>query len=90
MVRRGKGWKTNIAQGASAEALALDDELREMSLRAARVLRAEYAGVDILPVEGEGYTVVELNGIPGWRGLQATTGINVADHIVDYVLNVAG
>jgi RimK family alpha-L-glutamate ligase len=90
MVRRGKSWRTNMAQGASASALALDDELREMSLRATRTLRAEYAGVDILPVEGEGYTVVELNGIPGWQGLQATTGINVADHIVDYVLRVAG
>lgn len=85
MVRRAKGWKTNIAQGASAEALAVDDELAEMSLRAARVVGAEYAGVDILPIEGGGYTVVEVNGIPGWRGLQAVTGVDVAELLVEYV-----
>jgi len=86
MVRRGETWKTNVAQGAKAEPLALDDELREMAIRAARVLGADYAGVDILPIEGGGYTVVEVNGIPGWRALQAATGVDVADRLVEYVL----
>ena len=86
MVRRGETWKTNVAQGAKAEPLALDDELREMALRAARALGADYAGVDILPIEGGGYTVIEVNGIPGWRALQAATGVDVADRLVEYVL----
>ncbi|RLC67179.1 MAG: hypothetical protein DRI48_02960 [Chloroflexi bacterium] len=90
MVRQGKNWKTNVAQGAGTRALDVDDELREMALRAAETLGTDYAGVDVLPVEvdGEfrGYTVVEINGIPGWRGLQAATGVNVADRVVDYVL----
>ncbi len=29
---------------------------------------------------------MEINGIPGWRGLQRATGINMADRLVDYVL----
>ncbi len=87
MMRQGKSWKTNVAQGADAVPLAVDDELREISLRAARALGADYAGVDILPIEGGGYTVIEVNGIPGWRGLQIATGVNVADCLVDYVLN---
>ena len=86
MVRRGKNWKTNVAQGAKATPLPLNDTLREMSLRATRVLGATYAGVDILPLESGGYTVVEINGIPGWRGLQAATAIDVAGHLADYVL----
>ena len=96
MVRRGETWKTNIAQGARAEVLALDpagctaaDELREMSIRAVQALGADYAGVDILPLQGGGYTVIEVNGIPGWRGLQAATGMDAAEHLVDYVLNGA-
>jgi RimK family alpha-L-glutamate ligase len=89
MVRRGETWKTNVAQGAKAESLALDDELRDMSLRAARTLGADYAGVDILPIEGGGYTVIEVNGIPGWRGLQGATGTDVANHLVNYVLEGA-
>ena len=90
MVRRGKNWKTNVAQGATTVALPLNDALREMSLCAARVLGADYAGVDILPTEGGGYTVVEVNGIPGWRGLKAATGVDVAEHVVNYVLDRAG
>jgi RimK family alpha-L-glutamate ligase len=85
MVRRGNSWKTNIAQGASAERLAVDDELEQISLRATRVVGAEYAGVDILPLENGGYTVVELNGIPGWRGLQAATGVDVAELLANYI-----
>jgi len=58
-----------------------------MALRATQVLGADYAGVDILPIEGGGYTVVEVNGIPGWRGLKAATGVDAAEHVVDYILN---
>lgn len=86
MVRRGETWKTNVAQGATVEPLVPDSVLREMSLRTVRVIEADYAGVDILPIEGGGYSVIEVNGIPGWRGLQAATGVNVADHLIDYVL----
>jgi RimK family alpha-L-glutamate ligase len=86
MVRRGNTWKTNVARGATATALTLDDELRDLSTRAAEALGADYAGVDILPAEDGHYTVIEINGIPGWRGLMDATGINVAEHLVDYVL----
>ncbi len=86
MVRRGETWRTNVDQGATAILLALDDTLREMGLQAAQALGADYAGIDILPIEGGGYTVIEVNGIPGWRALQAATGVDVADHLVEYVL----
>jgi len=86
MLRRGKDWKTNIATGATAAPLVLDDTLREMSIEAARLLGAVYAGVDILPFEGGGYTLIEVNGIPGWRGLQSATGINMAELLLDHIL----
>lgn len=86
MLRRGKDWKTNIANGAVALPIALDDTLRDMSIKAADVLGAVYAGVDILPVAGGGYTLIEVNGIPGWRGLKSATGIDVAELLVDYIL----
>jgi RimK family alpha-L-glutamate ligase len=86
MVRRGKTWKTNVAQGAKAEAVTLDAELRELSTRAAEALGADYAGVDILPAEDGRFTVIEINGIPGWQGLGSATGINVAELLVDYAL----
>jgi RimK family alpha-L-glutamate ligase len=90
MTRQGDTWKTNVAQGARAGALAVSDELQEIALRATRALGAEYAGVDLLPLEGGGYCVIEVNGIPGWRGLKAATGVDAAEHLVDHILNEMG
>lgn len=86
MVRRGETWKTNVAQGAEAVPLALNEELSALAVRASRALGADYAGVDILPTESGGYTVIEINGIPGWQGLQRATEIQVAELLADYVL----
>ena len=90
MVRRAKGWKTNVARGANTEPLELSEELRELSLRAAAVLEAEYSGVDILKAEDNGYYVTEVNGIPGWKGLQRTTEVDIAGKIVEHVVGLVG
>ena len=90
MVRQGQTWKTNVAQGATALPLDPDDTLQEMSILATQSLGAVYAGVDILAIEGGGYTLIEVNGIPGWQKLQSVTGIDVAEHLVNYVLAETG
>lgn len=86
MVRHGTHWKTNAAQGARSKPVKLDQHLVELSVRAAQVVGAEHAGVDILPCEGGGYSVIEVNTIPGWRALRAATGVDVAQALVDHVL----
>jgi RimK family alpha-L-glutamate ligase len=90
MTRRGNGWKTNVAQGAQSETLRLDPALEALSLRAAQLVGADYAGVDIVcDQEGKPY-VIEVNGIPGWRGLQRTVEFDVADAIAGHVLKLVG
>jgi RimK family alpha-L-glutamate ligase len=86
MERLGDGWKTNVSQGARVRPLEVDNRLEAMALRAAQAVGTDYAGVDILPLEGGEYVVVEINGIPGWRGLEQATGITIADRLVDYAL----
>jgi len=88
MTRHGNGWKTNVAQGAHGEALQLDPELEALSLRAAQLVEADYAGVDIVcDSQGKPY-VLEVNGIPGWYGLQRTVDFDIADAIAEYVLGL--
>jgi len=66
--------------------LNLSPVLEELSLKAVPVVGADYVGVDILSsVEGQRY-VIDVNGIPGWRGQQMTTDIDIADRIVKQVL----
>ena len=84
--RSAPGWKTNLARGGRARAVTLPAERAELALAAARAVGAEYAGVDLLPARDGAVYVVEVNGIPGWRGLQEATSIDVAAAIVEHLL----
>ncbi len=83
--RSAPGWRTNVARGGRSERAELTPPLVDLSLRAARAVGASYAGVDLLPLPDGRVFVLEVNGIPGWRGLQATTHLDVAGAIVAHV-----
>jgi RimK family alpha-L-glutamate ligase len=84
--RRASGWRTNLARGGRAQAVTLDAEGSMLALRAAEAVGAEYAGVDLLPARDGTVYVLEVNGIPGWRGLQEATSVDVAAAIVEHVV----
>jgi RimK family alpha-L-glutamate ligase len=85
--RRSQGWRTNISRGGEATAIELPAAWREMALRAARTVGAVYAGVDLLPAQDGTVYVLEVNGIPGWRGLQEATSMNVAGALIDHIVS---
>ena len=78
-------WRTNVAQGGTAEKFQPDADLEELALRAARSLGAAVAGVDLLPGPGGEWYVIEVNAVPGWRALAPVTGIDVALELVRYL-----
>ncbi len=81
-------WKTNIAQGAKPKPLErIDPQLEELAIRCCKILSLHYAGVDVAESR-EGYTVLEVNASPGWRGLVTATGINPATRIAQYVVSL--
>jgi RimK family alpha-L-glutamate ligase len=84
--RRAEGWRTNFSRGGRAAPFTLPPAWAELALAAARAVGAEYAGVDLLPAEDGTVYVLEVNGIPGWEGLQGATGMDVAGAIVDQLL----
>ncbi|HEY7601966.1 MAG TPA: RimK family alpha-L-glutamate ligase [Methylomirabilota bacterium] len=90
MTRRAAGWKTNVSQGARTEPVALSGALERLSLQAAALLEADYAGVDLLQAEDGRALVIEVNGIPGWRGLQQTTELDVAGVVAEHAVAARG
>ena len=84
--RSAPGWKTNLARGGQARPVTLEPEQTELALAAARAVGADYAGVDLLPARDGTVYVVEVNGIPGWRGLQEATSHDVAAAIVELLV----
>ncbi|MFL5493685.1 MAG: RimK family alpha-L-glutamate ligase [Gemmatimonadales bacterium] len=81
--RRSEGWRTNLARGGTARAIELPREWASLAVRAAAAVGAEYAGVDLLPARDGTVYVLEVNGIPGWQGLQEATGLDVAGAIIE-------
>lgn len=87
--RCAEGWRTNVAQGARVERASLPPEWQDLSVRAARAVAAEYAGVDLLPTPDGRVFILEVNGIPGWQGLQGVTDVDLAAAIVAHLETVA-
>lgn len=90
MKRRGDSWKCNICNGAKGNRLVMNETLEDMSIRAVKALGADYGGVDFLPLEGGGYFLIEVNTIPGWKGLEKATGFDAAGYLADFILKKIG
>jgi ribosomal protein S6--L-glutamate ligase len=71
-------FRTNVARRAQAEQHTVTDREAELALRAARIVGARFAGVDLLYGRCGTCYVIEVNAVPGWRAFQRTTGIDVA------------
>ncbi len=68
----------------------LATEWENVSLKAADALDLEIAGVDFM-VDPDGKVwVVEVNYTPGFSGLEAATGLDIAGRIIDYVAETYG
>jgi RimK family alpha-L-glutamate ligase len=88
MRRESKSWKTNVSQGAKPVQLRPSDELVKIVVKASAVLGCEIAGVDVMEND-EGFTINEINSQPGWKGLQSTTRVDIAQKLADYVISRA-
>jgi tetrahydromethanopterin:alpha-L-glutamate ligase len=86
MTRESDTWVTNVRLGAKPLPLAPNAELKDLALRAAHCVGAAYAGVDLLVDRGERVWVLEVNSMPGWKGLQGVTQASIAGHIVARLL----
>jgi ribosomal protein S6--L-glutamate ligase len=78
-------WRTNISRGAIAEPLDLTAETADLARRAADALGAPLAGVDLLPGRDGGLYVLEVNAVPGWKGLAGALGVDVAAEVLAYM-----
>jgi len=79
-------WRTNVSNGGSARPFELPQAWENFALRAAEAVGTAYAGVDLLPARDGRVVVLEVNGIPGWEGLQRATGLDVAGAVVDHLV----
>ena len=78
MARHAAGWITNVKQGGRPLPVVPDKEMKELAVRATAVVGARFAGVDILYGPDGRPTVLEVNSMPAWSGLQKVTRASIA------------
>jgi RimK family alpha-L-glutamate ligase len=87
MRRRGKSWLNNVARGATCEAVDLDPMLADIAVKAVNALAMDYAGVDIIQDRAGQYTVIEVNSIPAWKGLESVVQASIATLLAEDLVN---
>src|SRR5512142_131880 len=85
---RAGDFRSNIHRGGVAEAVTLDREYAEAAVKAARVMGLEVAGVDMLEAR-TGPMIMEVNSSPGFEGLEAATGLDIATLYVAHAVELA-
>ena len=81
MMRHAPHWITNVKRGGRPVAAVADHAMHELALRAAAAVGADLAGVDILYDANDQPTVLEVNSMPAWSGLQTVTNVDIASVI---------
>ncbi len=90
MLRRSPTWITNVKQGGEPWSVGRDAQMERLATAAARAVGATIAGVDILVAAEGGPTVLEVNSMPAWSGLQKVAKVNIAEVIAAELMGAIG
>jgi ribosomal protein S6--L-glutamate ligase len=77
-------FRSNLHRGGKATVIKLSNEEEETAIKAVRRMNLGIAGVDMLQ-SSRGPLVMEVNASPGLEGIETTTGIDVAEKIIEYI-----
>lgn len=84
-IAAGDDWRTNVSCGGQPEAFDAPEEWVGLAKRAAKAVGADLAGVDLLPARDGRLLVLEVNAVPGWRGLESATGVDIGDAVIGHL-----
>ena len=86
MRRRGKpdDFRSNLHQGGTAEPVKITRSERETAIKAARAMKLDVAGVDLLRGE-DGPKVLEVNSSPGLEGIERTSEKDIAGLVIQHI-----
>jgi [lysine-biosynthesis-protein LysW]--L-2-aminoadipate ligase len=88
MARSSDHWLTNAAQGATTEAIDVDDEMAALVERASEAVGGGLLGVDLMEVGGPdsgAYTVHEVNHTVEFKALNEVADVDVPAAVVDWL-----
>ena len=78
-------WRTNIALGGTREPADPSPDAGALAVAAAAAVGADLAGVDLLPVPGGGFVVLEINGAVDFTHEYALAGQDPFETVADMI-----
>lgn len=78
-------FRANISQQGLGVLHHPTSEEERLALEAAKVTGAVFAGVDLMYDAQHQLQVIEVNAVPGWKGLEKACGINVPEMLIKWV-----
>lgn len=82
-------WRTNIALGGRGEPFRAPESWTALGRRAAAVIEADVVGVDLAAGADGAPLVLEANAVPGWQGLDAAIGSDIASAVAIHLESLA-
>jgi [lysine-biosynthesis-protein LysW]--L-2-aminoadipate ligase len=86
--RHAEHWITNTARGGQASNCPVTEELNDLCVRASQAVGGGITGVDLLEDPERGLLVNEVNYTIEFRNSITTTGVNIPEKVIDYVVAV--
>lgn len=78
-------FRTNVARQGVAESHTPTDREAELALRAAGVVGAPFAGVDLMYDSHGHLSVIEVNAVPGWQAFARVNALDIATEFVKFL-----
>ena len=81
-------WITNTARGGRAENCPVTPEINDLSLASARAVGGGVVAIDLLETQDGRMLINEVNYTMEFRNSIDTTGVNIPDVVVNYIVKV--
>lgn len=81
-------FRSNLELGGEGMPVEITEEEASIAIRSTQALDLKYSGVDIMRGQ-HGPLVLEVNSNPGFKGLETSTGVDIAGALIDYAVEFA-
>jgi ribosomal protein S6--L-glutamate ligase len=77
-------FRSNLHRGGTAQIEKITAKERSIAIKSAAIMGLNVCGVDMLRTH-RGPVVMEINSSPGLEGIEKTTGVDIAGHIIKFI-----
>lgn len=82
-----RDFRTNVASGGRCQPLEPSEGQITMATTICRSIGLRFAAVDLIDNQHGAEHVLEVNAIPGWKGAQEVSRLNIAQQIIRVLMN---